>query len=480
MPTDPLALNLTAPPQDSPWLNTDPPTITGTITGGTVDCDQAANNYTINYALTDSTATPDTWQTHNTSSRDFSFSPGTLPSSQTTHYLHLKASDGTHQVTPFYLPLQIDFQPPSPFTLNRASDTLWAKQATASITVQDDISGLSKLFFRWNSSDNVTGTNCTGLGGNSIQVSGTNLFTSSPLTPDAQGSNTLYACAQDIAGNTTALGPQTYLYDSIKPLRINPDITSPNSEGTRSATITLQDVTSGLAHAFYRFDSDTNVSTNNCSGAGAIPLTGFTIGDTASWTSPTITIATPSDTLHVCAQDVAGNVRSTSDPPDEDPPPPTDPPDEDPQQPPAPPSSNNSGSHKKSGGGGTSQPKPPGCSDSAPRAPYLFQINSINTKTALFFTPETGPKSAYFVAYGLTPDSLDYGYSFATGDDHGVNIALVNELAPGTTYYYRLRAQNGCMPGDWSNTLAATTSKNANLVRVHYANSDHVNSYQKR
>jgi hypothetical protein len=110
----------------------------------------------------------------------------------------------------------------------------------------------------------------------------------------------------------------------------------------------------------------------------------------------------------------------------------------------------------------------------------LFQINSINTKTALFFTPEPDEKSSYVVAFGLSAGALDYGFSFAAGDSRGVNIALIHDQAPNTTYHYQIRGQNDCIPGAWSNIMAATTSNSPNQVRVHYVNNNRVNIYQKR
>jgi hypothetical protein len=50
------------------------------------------------------------------------------------------------------------------------------------------------------------------------------------------------------------------------------------------------------------------------------------------------------------------------------------------------------------------------------------------------------------VAFGLEAGTLDYGFSFAAGDNHRVNIALINDLAPNTTYFYQIHGQNGCMP----------------------------------
>ena len=44
----------------------------------------------------------------------------------------------------------------------------------------------------------------------------------------------------------------------------------------------------------------------------------------------------------------------------------------------------------------------------------------------------------------------------------GVNLQdqmtyLVTSLSPNTTYYFKIRAGNGCAPGNWSNEISTTT-----------------------
>jgi hypothetical protein len=73
---------------------------------------------------------------------------------------------------------------------------------------------------------------------------------------------------------------------------------------------------SGLKQIYYRWDSNTNVSTTTCGGAGATALNAgsgsFTLGQTTSYTVPPSSISLPptpgSHQLFICIVDQAGNI----------------------------------------------------------------------------------------------------------------------------------------------------------------------------
>ncbi|CAN5279008.1 hypothetical protein BH10PAT2_BH10PAT2_1380 [soil metagenome] len=112
-----------------------------------------------------------------------------------------------------------------------------------------------------------------------------------------------------------------------------------------------------------------------------------------------------------------------------------------------------------SSGSSSSSSSPGGetCSAAKPAStPDLFQITPKVTSLTLFFTPSSSNRDRYFVSYGSSLGSETYGFEFINSND-GVISVDVNALKANTVYYFRVRAGNGCMPGDWSNELAAKT-----------------------
>lgn len=110
-------------------------------------------------------------------------------------------------------------------------------------------------------------------------------------------------------------------------------------------------------------------------------------------------------------------------------------------------------------------PGSPGCPASKPsHAPQLFQIDTTSETATFYFAP-TGNTSSYVIAYGYAPGDDRFGVEFPYGATDAAIAYTVNELAPHATYYFSVRGSNGCLPGDWSNTLHATTSP-ANSLRT--------------
>lgn len=86
----------------------------------------------------------------------------------------------------------------------------------------------------------------------------------------------------------------------------------------------------------------------------------------------------------------------------------------------------------------------------------LFQINTTTNSAKIYFTPQA--------------DTNNYVISFSTNsnaEEHGEQVSLLREgvqshsiyyLKPNTTYYVKVRGQNGCMPGEWSNIMKFKTN----------------------
>lgn len=111
-------------------------------------------------------------------------------------------------------------------------------------------------------------------------------------------------------------------------------------------------------------------------------------------------------------------------------------------------------------GGGGSTTGTPTCDTPAPSpASDLFQINTTSTSMTLYFTPNNGNASYYLASYGFSlGDERFGGILDKTGKSNmGVQEFTISDLAPSTTYFVHVRAQDGCRPGSWSNTMKITT-----------------------
>ncbi len=99
---------------------------------------------------------------------------------------------------------------------------------------------------------------------------------------------------------------------------------------------------------------------------------------------------------------------------------------------------------------------PPVCTDSKPiKTPDLFQTNALKNNAKLFFTPTD--TNQYYVSFSTNINAEGNG-ELVTLAREGVQSHTIYFLKPNTTYYVKVRSQNGCMPGDWSNIMKFTTN----------------------
>jgi hypothetical protein len=110
---------------------------------------------------------------------------------------------------------------------------------------------------------------------------------------------------------------------------------------------------------------------------------------------------------------------------------------------------------------GKETPAPAGatiCSEQEPRsAPILTTAQAKSgTQVELTFTKAQDPFTYYAVQYGTQSGT----YPFASDNigNKDTTSYTVNSLSPYTTYYFQVRAGNGCAPGTWSNEISVKTA----------------------
>lgn len=120
--------------------------------------------------------------------------------------------------------------------------------------------------------------------------------------------------------------------------------------------------------------------------------------------------------------------------------------------------------------GSNSSTSTPNCNDSTPAKPELFQVDIKGTSAKLFFTP-LQDTNKFYVSFSTNSNAEEHGVEVTLAKE-GVQNYTVNALKPNTNYYFKIRGQNGCMPGGWSN-IVKVTSKSTGITKTisYYMNS---------
>lgn len=109
------------------------------------------------------------------------------------------------------------------------------------------------------------------------------------------------------------------------------------------------------------------------------------------------------------------------------------------------------------------------CTDLAPiSSPNLYQIDVSDTQAVLQFVPVGGAISNYTVSYGYSAGDERFNAEIAKGSGHGALSYTINNLAPQSVYFLKIRANNNCQPGGWGNEMKITTAKKGTTRGISY------------
>jgi len=116
------------------------------------------------------------------------------------------------------------------------------------------------------------------------------------------------------------------------------------------------------------------------------------------------------------------------------------------------------GSSNNNNNNSTSMPSAPQCNDGKPgSAPSLISAYSTAPNSiTLHWTKANGPVSYYLLTFGSKSGEQQYGSPNIGNED--TTTFTVSSLSGGKRYYFKVRAGNGCKPGDYSNEVSAAVT----------------------
>lgn len=119
------------------------------------------------------------------------------------------------------------------------------------------------------------------------------------------------------------------------------------------------------------------------------------------------------------------------------------------------PNNNSSSSNGGGSSGSSAGSNAASCTDSAAGGVPVLLSTSVSgaNQVTLNWAKAADPVTHYVVVYGLTSNNPLYGNPSVGGKD--TTSFTVNNLSGGTTYYFKVRAGNGCNAGGYSNEIAA-------------------------
>ncbi len=142
-------------------------------------------------------------------------------------------------------------------------------------------------------------------------------------------------------------------------------------------------------------------------------------------------------------------------------------------------SSASSGSSSSSGGSSGNNNHSNPCTNIPPVSyPDLYEIDIKGINATLYLAPPPMPYSNYQISFGNGSKDEGYNVTFPMNNAKGAIAYTVQDLQPNTSYTFKVRALNGCMPGKWSSDLAANSQgKDSSFVEKYYPSTPPVIPY---
>lgn len=95
-----------------------------------------------------------------------------------------------------------------------------------------------------------------------------------------------------------------------------------------------------------------------------------------------------------------------------------------------------------------SSPSAPVCTATRAIAPQLIRIDARSTSVTVHFSTVEQYKQ-YVMSYSTNTNAEEHTISHTASDSLNQSVTI-NDLLPNTVYYFKIRVQNECMPGEWS------------------------------
>ena len=108
----------------------------------------------------------------------------------------------------------------------------------------------------------------------------------------------------------------------------------------------------------------------------------------------------------------------------------------------------------------------PECNSEKPQKAWLYKVKSLGQGKYQLFWDKADRATSWTIGYGISPGKYIYGLN-DFGNDQSRNL-IVNTFS-NKKFYFAVKANNGCTPGEWSNewkvgsvgTVAATPAVKA-------------------